>query len=91
MQKVWLHPAFVWDCEECGRENFCRAVRADCDEETLAFAKERIGVAPDEEGEFLQAPTHVTCAHCGITFDAADDLDPDDGEDNDVLHWDEQP
>lgn len=27
-----LHPAFVWDCERCGRENFFRAICGNLDE-----------------------------------------------------------
>jgi hypothetical protein len=27
-----LYGAFCWDCDECGRENFCRGIEANLDE-----------------------------------------------------------
>lgn len=35
MGTVELHAAHVWDCEECGRENFERAVEGDMDEPSM--------------------------------------------------------
>jgi len=73
-RKVELHPAFVWDCDECGRENFVRAVVAEMSEEEEAEAKEYFGYEPWEDGEFLRSPKTVQCEFCGAEFDT---LDPD--------------
>jgi hypothetical protein len=33
--KAELHGAFVWDCDNCGAENFVRAVEGNLDEEHM--------------------------------------------------------
>lgn len=30
-----LHAAWVWDCDDCGEENFCRAIEGNIDEAAL--------------------------------------------------------
>ena len=29
---IELHPAFVWDCDDCGRENFVRSIVGEFDD-----------------------------------------------------------
>ena len=63
---VELHQAFLWTCEECGRDNFERAIThepGDDDEDEIPEGF---------EGVWLTAPTEVTCKHCGEEFDIAD-------------------
>jgi hypothetical protein len=72
-KQAMLHPAFVWDCDECGTENFVRTVRADLSAEELAEMKEDYDVEPWEEGEFLTAPKHVSCKQCGHEFETEHD------------------
>lgn len=73
---VELHQAFTWDCPECGRENFTRAVMADLPrEEHDAHVRKLLQLEPGDEvpqGALLMAPEQVTCAHCRETFDATD-------------------
>lgn len=69
---VDLRPAFAWDCESCGRENFARAMRAEMSPEDMAEMREEYGVE-FVDGEFLAAPLEVTCAFCNEVFDALDD------------------
>lgn len=82
---VELNPAYVWDCDECGLENFERARRFEASEEDIAEMRDEHGVEDWDEGEFLVAPTAVMCRHCGETFDSkpdgivADDDDPTPG------------
>lgn len=72
MESVELHQAHMWDCPECGRENFCRAVTAELTPD------DRRGIAADNpgldaeavQGEFVSAPEEVTCKHCGVEFSA---------------------
>jgi hypothetical protein len=75
MGVVELHQAFAWDCEECGRENFERAVQAEMTpEEAKEFAAKQGVISEDElndpdfSGCFLMAPKSVKCKHCGNEF-----------------------
>lgn len=70
--KIELHPAHVWDCDECGRENFCRGIVVEPSEEERAEMEEAMG-EPFVMGDWLTAPNEVTCAHCGAEFDTEDD------------------
>jgi hypothetical protein len=65
---IELHPAFVWDCDDCGRENFERSIVGDFDEETLQQMRDEHGIQPWEAGDLHTAPTVVTCRHCGSVF-----------------------
>jgi len=67
MSEVELHPAHVWTCEECGRDNFCRGVVAEFDSEDRAEFVETFGEKP-LPGFWMTAPTEVTCGHCGVEF-----------------------
>ena len=73
-RQVELHQAFVWDCDECGRENFCRAVVAEFSEEQKAEVAEDWDLSPEElrTGLWMTRPDEVTCTHCGTTFEAKD-------------------
>jgi len=82
---VELHAAFAWDCEECGRENFERAIEGDIDEAALQECEDQVvgflatnsalEVNDEElESEVLTqliaiAPKRVKCAHCGSTHE----------------------
>lgn len=68
MDTVELRPAFMWDCEECGRENFTRAIVPEMSVEDLAELKEDHGIEENETGEFLMMPKRVTCPDCGNEF-----------------------
>lgn len=70
-----LTTAFVWDCDECGRENFVRSVHIDADEETLSELREEHGIEPWETGEWCTAPTKVRCQHCGEEFEVERDTE----------------
>jgi hypothetical protein len=64
MDPVELHPAHVWDCPECGIENFCRCVFFEPDAQDM-----EMGI---EQGMWLTAPDQVTCTSCATTFDCED-------------------
>lgn len=68
MQSVELRPAFAWDCESCGRENFARIVIGEMSEEDRQALVERHGIEDSEDGDFMQVPDEVTCRHCGESF-----------------------
>ena len=76
---VELHLAFLWTCDECGRDNFARAVTVapeSVDLENLPVGSHEEGerirefLEAGNEGGFLQAPTRVRCAHCHAEFKA---------------------
>jgi len=65
-RKTELFPAFVWDCTNCGRENFERAVMPPF--QTVAdeqYARELLGVDGDD-GFPVIAPKHVLCRVCHV-------------------------
>lgn len=70
MRTIELHSAFVWDCEECGRENFHRAVERDLESRQFhddqndmfvilpaAIAADISGENPDEDIDIR----HIVC------------------------------
>ncbi len=75
--RVVLNPAYVWDCEQCGQENFARGIVWEGSPEDVAEMRDAHGVQPCEEGEFFSAPDEVTCAHCCQKFE--------------TQHWSEPP
>ena len=81
MAKVELHQAFVWDCDECGAENFCRCVTAELPDEDREAAYrqfmelEPYQPLPDAWRDFTltTAPNSVTCRESGTAFETVDD------------------
>jgi uncharacterized Zn finger protein len=72
VQEVELHPAFQWDCDNCGKENFTRSIKWEGSEEDLIKLKERFEIEAWQEGEFRHCPDEVTCSYCGTVFKAKD-------------------
>jgi rubrerythrin len=72
MASVELHPAFLWTCDECGRDSFARAILVD-PESLDAADRERLDAILGEGwdgAEALMAPAEVTCPYCGATYEA---------------------
>ena len=62
MNTVELHPAFFWDCDQCGRQNFERGVTHEGPiDTTLEFTM--------LDGILVKGPSTVTCPHCGASFE----------------------
>ena len=72
-QEVELHPAFVWDCPSCGREQFERSVVAELSPDELEELREQHGIQPWEAGRFHTKPTTVNCRSCGFSGSTADE------------------
>lgn len=70
MDEVELHPAYFWDCPECGTENFERGVLVEMDDEKLTQFKEDNEIDPDEEGCLILSPSLVQCCECGCAYRA---------------------
>ena len=78
MTTVELHLAFEWTCEECGRGNFASAVTLAPESIDRNNLPNVAGLDPEHitewldaggQGDFMTAPTRVTCGHCGEKFD----------------------
>ncbi len=75
MSAAELRPAYAWDCDRCGAENFERAV---VHEFSPAERQELLdqGEMP-ETGNWLTCPDAVTCRSCGASFAARHFRAPD--------------
>lgn len=69
---VELIPAYVYDCPECGRENFVRGVVVDLPPDEMTRMREEFGYEPWDDGLFLTIPNTVTCKWCASVFSAVD-------------------
>lgn len=87
MEHVELHQAWTWDCDNCGRENYARAVSVNPDEFEAGELEEvadalGVGGIPGVDYEFgelhkmlVSQPEVVKCAHCGEEFSTKDSDD----------------
>jgi hypothetical protein len=88
-----LHPAYVWDCEDCGSENFQRAIVRSLTEDE----QQEILEGSELSATFVHCagvPNNVICKVCGSKFVSIDQWampDDEDGEDadndNDGEEW----
>jgi len=67
-ERVELVPAWLWTCDNCGRDNFERSVVAELSAEEMDELKQEHGVEEFHEGDFLSAPEQVCCKGCGEEF-----------------------
>jgi hypothetical protein len=65
---VVLHPAYFWDCPECGRENFSRGIVPEMSDTDRDELRNDYGVQPWEEGDFVMMPDSVECQYCHAVF-----------------------
>jgi ribosomal protein L37AE/L43A len=63
-----LFQAFFWTCENCGRDQFERAIAVELNSEEMHELREDFGVESYTPGEFVRAPASVKCNHCGEQF-----------------------
>ena len=68
MKTVELRTAYAFDCEECGRENFVRAVVHEFSVEERTEMMEMFG-EDQVDGEFVSVPETVQCSFCGCEFE----------------------
>ena len=67
--KVELHLAWMWDCEDCGRENFIRAVEMSKEEIREEIESELEDEDIDNIDSVVDAPEMVKCQFCGKEFE----------------------
>jgi len=73
MTTVEMHPAYQWDCPDCGRENFERGLVPEMSDEDAQEILEEMGIEPGDEGCIMVMPPDVQCRHCGGTFETERD------------------
>lgn len=69
MEKVELHPAFMWDCPECGVENFERSISVS--NEQLGEILIQMGVEDSPGIDYSTVhwcPMKVICDECHREF-----------------------
>lgn len=67
-----LIQAFLWTCDDCGKDNFARAITVAPEEIDAADISKPLSEYLEEggEGDWLRGPDDVTCGHCGSEFRA---------------------
>ena len=70
IQKVELHPAFMFDCPSCGKENFLRAIY---------FEEMNRGPLPEgfDNGSVVSIPETFICQHCKAKLKLDEEIDRD--------------
>ena len=71
---VDVHPAWVWDCPECGIENFARSVVSGMTAEEEEIMRETHDLDDSETGFWQTAPLTVECFDCETEFEVHVDL-----------------
>jgi hypothetical protein len=68
---VELHLAYLWTCDNCGRDNFDRAVSVPASAVTLEGQSEEVRewIESGESGDFQAKPDRVKCLHCSAEYD----------------------
>lgn len=81
MRSLELHPAYVFDCDHCGREVFQRSISRilnPSENEDAKIIRGYLGMAEDEEipddswYRTKTRPDYVVCPFCNTKFVAVD-------------------
>ena len=73
MQVAKLHPACVWDCENCGTENWVRCFRPTFTEEDKQELAEHFEEEDIDPNDVVMLPETVVCKECGAEYDPEED------------------
>ena len=68
MKKVELRTAFIWDCDECGRENLERIVPLILSDEEMREACDAFPGFALEQDKYFGTKPNVTCKFCSTQF-----------------------
>ncbi len=68
MENIELRPAYAWDCPNCGREVFCRAMVLEMADEDQRQIREDFFGDPDDKGFFMSVPKKVKCGWCNTEY-----------------------
>ena len=76
-QLVEMHLAYVWDCENCGTENFERAIVYEFSPDELAEIADEENPELSKTGNWMTHPARVKCKACNAEFEARHFRDAD--------------
>lgn len=65
---VELFNGFFWDCEECGYENFERALVPEFEQDLIEAVKAAHNIPDETEHIMFCSPREVTCKTCQTTY-----------------------
>lgn len=71
LKDIELHMAYMFDCDNCGKENFVRGISPDFTQSEADAIKEKHGIDTCNQGAFVVIPNTVTCKHCNTSFRAS--------------------
>jgi len=63
---------YVFDCDNCGRENLVRPIRPELSEDERLQARQDLGIQPWEDGELCMMPEETECFFCGTKYRTVD-------------------
>ena len=69
---VEVRPAYAWDCNECGHENYERAIVYEFSPEELADTTGELSPEGAVTGEWISHPDEVKCRACGREYTVID-------------------
>lgn len=70
MNDAILFPAYHWECQECGCDNFEKGYIPELDDDQLQELKEEMGMEDSTADYIVGMPEEVTCQFCDKTYQA---------------------
>lgn len=73
-----MRTAYEWTCDECGRDNFCRALPLPAEDVkrvlvAVGTLEPTAALPPRYADQFVSFPAEVTCGHCDSTYETEDE------------------
>jgi hypothetical protein len=68
MKTTELFNAYFWDCDNCGNENFERAIRPEIDEDIMEALAATHNVGDKEPHFLVSIPYQVECKSCKESY-----------------------
>lgn len=75
MKKVEIRPAYEWTCDNCGCDQFERAIIAELTPDEIREIQDQMDIddpAEFESGQWQLAPVDVKCKNCGAEYETVD-------------------
>jgi len=69
MEPIEIRPAYVFTCNECGRDAFLNGIIAEFSPEEMQELRDEQGVEAGEIGTWMTIPDVVACKHCGAEYE----------------------
>lgn len=74
MKPVELQQAFLWTCDNCGQDNFERAIACEISKEDAEELATRYETEEQMwlDGGWVTRPETVQCGHCGEVYETTE-------------------